>query len=215
LARSLVRTAGAILIIAVEAPSLLLALEPGPAGEAAALFGDGAAASLISDHAVGNAAVPLIDVTASADGSGAHLLQVKRGQGGLAVEFQGRALAARAVRTMADNVHALRQKHRLRLSDISGIVAHGGNGRMPDLLARSLGIPAECVWSEAARLGNLGTASLPVAWAMHGPATGPVIWTAVGAGLTWGAALTGPSSSEGDRNFQSIAREEQSNNLAP
>ena len=53
-------------------------------------------------------------------------------------------------------------------------------------------VPPERVWSTTAETGNLGSASLPVAWASHpSPPTGPVIWTAVGAGLTWGAALLG------------------------
>jgi 3-oxoacyl-[acyl-carrier-protein] synthase III len=63
---------------------------------------------------------------------------------------------------------------------------------MPGLLARKLGLPPERVWSETPRTGNLGSASLPVAWASHPPQReGPAIWTAVGAGLTWGAAMVG------------------------
>jgi 3-oxoacyl-[acyl-carrier-protein] synthase III len=63
---------------------------------------------------------------------------------------------------------------------------------MADLLARQLSMPPERVWSETATTGNLGTASLPVAWAAHQPVeAGPVAWSAVGAGMTWGAALTG------------------------
>ena len=49
-------------------------------------------------------------------------------------------------------------------------------------------------WLPAAfpRAGR-GSASLPVAWAAQDtkPA-GATIWTAVGAGITWGAALFGP-----------------------
>jgi 3-oxoacyl-[acyl-carrier-protein] synthase III len=53
-----------------------------------------------------------------------------------------------------------------------------------------LGLPAERVWSETARTGNLGSASLPVAWAVRQTKqTGAFVWTAAGAGLTWGAAL--------------------------
>ena len=61
---------------------------------------------------------------------------------------------------------------------------------MPDLLARKLGVPPDRVWSDTAMTGNLGSASLPVAWASRAQApNGPVIWTAVGAGLMWGSAL--------------------------
>jgi 3-oxoacyl-[acyl-carrier-protein] synthase III len=73
------------------------------------------------------------------------------------------------------------------------VIAHGGNGRMPALLARQLDLPAERFPSATPHAGNLGAATLPVAWALHRPtATGPTVWTAVGAGLTWGAALMRP-----------------------
>ncbi|HMC90424.1 MAG TPA: 3-oxoacyl-[acyl-carrier-protein] synthase III C-terminal domain-containing protein, partial [Gemmataceae bacterium] len=62
----------------------------------------------------------------------------------------------------------------------------------PSLLARKLGLPPERVWSETETTGNLGSASLPVAWAAReSRPPGPVICTAVGAGLTWGAAMLG------------------------
>ncbi len=44
LARELLPRVGAVLLVAVEAPTRYVKLEPGPAGEAAALFGDGCAA---------------------------------------------------------------------------------------------------------------------------------------------------------------------------
>jgi 3-oxoacyl-[acyl-carrier-protein] synthase III len=78
------------------------------------------------------------------------------------------------------------------LGALEAVVCHGGNGRLPELLARQLGLPPERVWSETPRTGNLGSASLPTAWAAHRPVPqGPVAWAAVGAGLTWGAAITG------------------------
>src|SRR5205823_2012336 len=81
-------------------------------------------------------------------------------------------------------------RHQLTATDLAAVVAHGGNGRMPALLARRLGIAPERVWSHTATTGNLGSASIPVAWALRSsPLTGPAIWTAAGAGLTWGAAL--------------------------
>jgi hypothetical protein len=80
----------------------------------------------------------------------------------------------------------------LTAPDLAGVAVHGGNGRLPSLLARRLGLPAEKVWSETARTGNLGSASLPVAWAAQAPAgPGPVVWVAFGAGAPWGAALFG------------------------
>jgi len=105
--------------------------------------------------------------------------------------MRGTELAASAIHVMADSVEALAKRHGIEVAQLAAVIAHGGNGRMPALLARKLGLPPERVWSETAVTGNLGSASLPVAWAAPPPPNGPVIWTAVGAGLAWGAALTG------------------------
>ena len=106
--------------------------------------------------------------------------------------MDGPALASRAVRAMAQAVRAVTRDHGLCVSDLEGVVVHGGNGRMPALVARELGLPIERVFSCTADTGNLGAASLPASWAaLPSPPHGPVVWTGVGAGLVSGAALTG------------------------
>jgi 3-oxoacyl-[acyl-carrier-protein] synthase-3 len=137
--------------------------------------------------------VPVANLLFAADGSAGALIRVAPQPGGaVAVEFDGETLAARALRTMADAVRDLTRDHGLAVGDLEGVVMHGGNGRMPALLARLLDLPPERVWSTTERTGNLGAASLPVAWAERRPVPrGPVMWTTVGAGLTCGSALTG------------------------
>jgi 3-oxoacyl-[acyl-carrier-protein] synthase-3 len=106
--------------------------------------------------------------------------------------MEGPALAGRALHVMAQTVRELARGHGLSVADLEAVVAHGGNGRLPALLARELGLPVGRVWSETPHLGNLGSASLPAAWAAHAPGPrGPVVWTAAGAGLTSAGALTG------------------------
>jgi 3-oxoacyl-[acyl-carrier-protein] synthase-3 len=191
LARDLVGRCGPVLIVAVEAASKYLHLVPGADGEFAALFGDGAAACLVMDRRSGNRSVVVSDVVLGTDGSGASLLKVKSWEkGSVSVEMMGKALAGRAVRAMAQATEVLAKKHSLDMEQVEAVISHGGNGRMPALLARQLGLPPQRVWSETAHTGNLGSASLPVAWAIRGPVSAPVLWAAVGAGLTWGAALT-------------------------
>lgn len=194
LARALLPRTGPVLVTAVEAPSHYLTLKPGAAGENAALFGDGAAASLISDRPLDGASVALIEVILGAEGGAGKLLQVQHTAAGLAaLSMDGGGLASRAIRTMARGLRRLVSGHGLELSQLAGVVIHGGNGRLPGLLARQLGLPSEKVWSETPTTGNLGAASLPVAWKARQPAPdGPVAWAAVGAGLTWGVALTTP-----------------------
>jgi 3-oxoacyl-[acyl-carrier-protein] synthase-3 len=184
---------GSVLVVAVEAPSHFLQLRPGPAGEAAALFGDGAAAALLCEQPIGRLPVPLAGVLLGVDGGAGGVLRVERAPAGsVGLHMNGPALATRAVRLMAAAVRHLTRRHGLDVSGLEAVVCHGGNGRLPGLLARQLGVAPERVWSETPRAGNLGSASLPAAWAVHRPGPhGPVAWAAVGAGLTWGAAITG------------------------
>jgi 3-oxoacyl-[acyl-carrier-protein] synthase-3 len=185
-------TEGPALIVAVEAPSRWLATWPGPAGEAAGLFGDGAAACLLTGQSTGTNPLSLLDIVLETDGGAGSLLGVRHAAGGFEVAMDGPPLAQRALRGMARSVRTLARRHGVEVADLDAVVMHGGNGRMPALLARQLGLPAERVVSATAGAGNLGAASLPAAWAAR-PVGTTVAWTAAGAGLQWGAALWGPA----------------------
>jgi 3-oxoacyl-[acyl-carrier-protein] synthase-3 len=182
-----------VLIVSIESHSQHLALGPGPAGEAAALFGDAAAACLISTHSIASSSQPIRAIMHQTDGSGAGLLIVDQGKtGSYELRMQGVALAGRAVRAMAQSVREIVERHALQVKDLEAVVVHGGNGRLPGLVALQLDIPAERVWSQTCITGNVGSASLPVAWVSQPEvAHGLVAWSSVGAGLTWAAALTG------------------------
>jgi 3-oxoacyl-[acyl-carrier-protein] synthase-3 len=190
-AQHLLTDKAAVLVIAVEAPSRWLSLSPTLTGEAAALFGDAAASCLLTAQPPTSGALRLRDIVLGTDGSSGFLLRVEMAPGrGAELHMDGIAVAHRAVRTMADAVRQLSDRNGLTVDQLAAVIAHGGNGRMPTLLARRLGLPSHRVCSETARTGNLGSASLPVAWIARDPSvTHPVIWTAVGAGLQWGAAL--------------------------
>jgi len=191
-ARALVSQTAAVLIVCVEAPSLHLAVRPGLAGESAVLFGDGAAACLVSQCALSPDAVPVRDLAFDTDGSGPDLVCVHNVvDRGVEVVLQGGRLALRALAGMELLAHLLLDRHRLTVAGLAGVVVHGGNGRMVDVHARKLALPRERVWSTTGCTGNLGSASLPAAWAAHGPTAGPVLWLAVAPGFTWAAALTG------------------------
>lgn len=189
----LLSEAKALLILALEAPGHWLTTEPGPAGETAALLGEAVAACVCLAQPRGSDCRPLLDVQLGIDGSQGHLLRLQSHPGrGPLVDMDGFALAGRAIHALSEQLHRLIADHGLTLDDLAAVVVHAGNGRMPELLARRLGLPATRVWSETARTGNLGSASLPVAWAARAAeAAGPVVWMAVGPGLTWGAALFG------------------------
>jgi 3-oxoacyl-[acyl-carrier-protein] synthase-3 len=192
LGQSLLERLEMVLILVVEAPSWHLPITPGPAGEAAALFGDAAAACLLSRQAASGRSLALQDVDLRVEGKAGGLLQVRCCScGGAEIHMDGMKLAGMAVRTMAQGVLDLLAKHQLDLADVPAILAHGGNGRLPGLLARQLGLPSRRVWSQTEVTGNLGSASLLAAWAARQEdVVGPVVWAAVGAGLTGAWALT-------------------------
>jgi 3-oxoacyl-[acyl-carrier-protein] synthase-3 len=156
-AQALLSQKAAVLVLTVESPTNYLRLQPGPAGENAALFGDAAAAAVLCREAPVPEAVPLSPVVLGVDGSGAGLLQVELSN--FAVEFRMRRieLAGRAIEAMATSVRNLASRHGLQPADLAGVVAHGGNGRLPGLLARTLGLSQDRVWSETPRTGNLGS----------------------------------------------------------
>jgi len=187
----LIHRAGPIVIVSVEAHSRLLPLAPGPQGESAALFGDGAVAVVLAGEPATPGSAKLIDLWTFVDGSTADLIRVQQSQGGsFCLEMEGVPLAEYALRAMASATREIASQHKLPLSKLAAVVAHGGNGRMPAMLARQLHLPLSKVWSDVSHTGNLGSASVPVAWASRAASVrGPVIWTAFGAGLQWGAAL--------------------------
>jgi 3-oxoacyl-[acyl-carrier-protein] synthase III len=188
LAQRLTRPGAGVLIIAAESPSAWLEVRPGPEGETAALFADGAAACVVTATPPGRR---VIDVALGCDGRAADLLRVGVGRGRVEVAMRGPALASRAALALSRSVREMGARHGLALDDLGAVVVHAGNGRMVRILARKLGVPAGRLRSRTGEVGNLGSASLPAAWAGAEDAAGPAVWAAVGAGVSWGAALLG------------------------
>jgi 3-oxoacyl-[acyl-carrier-protein] synthase III len=192
LARTLVQQVGLVLVVAIEAPSRHLTIEPGEAGEAAALFGDAAGAYLVSPESASPGSLAVVDLGLSVNGEDGPLLRVEgSGTSEVRVCMEGQRLASRAVEEMARGVREVAADHGLSPEGLAGVIVHGGNGRMAGLVARKLGLPRERVWSRTSETGNLGSASLLATWEGHREnVTGPVAWAAVGAGLVAGWALT-------------------------
>jgi 3-oxoacyl-[acyl-carrier-protein] synthase-3 len=190
LARSLAGQAGTVLIVCVEAPTRVWGCDD----PAAALFGDAAAVCLVHDAPPTGTSLPLIDIGLEIDPAGADLLRVqKSSKGGVRLRMKGCRLAGSAVEAMAAAVEGVVRARRWDLKWLAGVAVHGGNGRLPRLVARRLGLPEDRVWSRTAVTGNLGSASLMAAWVAHEDEPGPVAWAAVGPGLTCAWALTGPT----------------------
>jgi 3-oxoacyl-[acyl-carrier-protein] synthase-3 len=178
-----------VLLVAVEAPSCWLGIRQGAKGEAAALFGDGAGACLVTASSVPGA-WPIRDVVLGCDGSAGDLVGLYLDHDGPFLEMDGPALAARAVQCLTAVMCEVCARHGMKPGDLADVFIHAGNGRLPALVARQLGIASERVHSTTAWTGNLGSVSLLAALA-HQPPRLPAVCAAVGAGLCWGAVLLG------------------------
>jgi 3-oxoacyl-[acyl-carrier-protein] synthase-3 len=189
LASRLARPRQPALVVAVEAPMSWLTIRPGTEGEAAALFGEGAAACLVTAEPQPGA-LPLRELILGCDGSPPSLVEVVPRGDGVIVHMDGPALALRAVDQFAEVVRQVCERNDVRVEDLQAVYAHAGNGRMPPLIARRLDLPDDRVVSTTPFSGNLGSVSLLAALS-HRPPTGagPVVLAAVGGGLQWGAAL--------------------------
>src|SRR5207245_786124 len=109
--------------------------------------GDGAAACVAGRCTLAGDCLALLDVELGVDGAAADLLRVHgSGRGGVRILMDGPRLAGRAVETLAELVRDCAERHRLKLDDLAGVLIHGGNGRLPELVARRLGLPEEKVW---------------------------------------------------------------------
>lgn len=159
------------------------------------LFGDGAGAVVleVSDDDRG-----ILSTHLHSDGTQQDLLYTSggassNGQAGK-IMMEGREVFRHAVQRLAEVVDETLAANKLDKSDITWLVPHQANKRIIDSTAEKLGLPAERVVLTVGKHGNTSAASVPLALA-HGVEQGLfkpndlLLLEAMGAGLTWGAAL--------------------------
>jgi len=91
-------------------------------------------------------------------------------------------------------VREILARHGFDLADLSLLLMHQANLRINEAVQKSLGLPDERVFNNIQRYGNTTAATLPLVF--HEARTAGrirpgdlVAFTALGAGLHWGAAL--------------------------
>lgn len=107
---------------------------------------------------------------------------------------EGRAVFKLATTLMVDVTHEILKKNGLSLGDVSLVLMHQANLRINGYVQKALGLPDEKVYNNIQRYGNTTAASIPLALheaveAGRLKAGDIVVFTAFGAGLTWGAAV--------------------------
>ncbi len=152
---------------------------------AAVLWGDGAAAAVVSQQEPGRARV---DLTAFGSApSGADLVRIPRAGH---FEQQGGAVQRFAIRRTLELLEELVQRGLVRGPTLR-FVGHQANLRMLEAVCRGAGIPPEQHLCNVAEFGNTGAAGAPAAlsaaWEKLAPGD-EVALVAVGAGLSFGRA---------------------------
>jgi 3-oxoacyl-[acyl-carrier-protein] synthase III len=168
------------------------------------LFGDGAAAAVLSRSPDDGPGVLAWDL--GCDGSAAGLLEIRAGgsrmpatpetiaAGEQYLKMQGQEVFRRAVRVVVDSARMTLDRAGVTASDVAWFVPHQANIRIIDSAAGRLGVPKERTIVNIERYGNTSAASIPLALA-EAADDGRVrdgdlvLMSGFGAGMTWGSAL--------------------------
>lgn len=183
-------TVGRVLVIGAEIMSRRVSLTP-ESKNTAILFGDGAGACLV-DTEIGFARIA--DSCLYTDGSQAEILTVANG----AFKMDGQAVILQASRKIPRAIGELLARNQRAASDVEMFLMHQANLNLIMRVAGSLKVARERFFTNINRYGNTSSASLLVAadewWrGQASPLRGPLVLSAFGAGLNWGALLALPS----------------------
>ena len=167
----------------------------------AVLFGDGCAAVVLeaSDNERGVLAEKLGCDAAARDtlviqGMGSRYADFQRRLGVTDWVFEGQEIFKRAVLGMAEASTAVLAARGLSADQLDLVVPHQANLRIIEAVGKRVGLPAERVFTNVHRYGNMSAATVPVALvealeAGRVPPNGLLLLPAFGAGLTWCAHL--------------------------
>ena len=164
------------------------------------IFGDGAAACMVEatteDYGI-------MDSILRTDGKGLPFLQMKAGGSVCPPSYftvdnkmhylyqEGRTVFKYAVSNMSDVTAQIAERNGLNKDNISWIVPHQANLRIIDAVASRLEVPLDKVMINIQRYGNTSAGTLPLClWDYEKQLKkgDNIIFTAFGAGFTWGAA---------------------------
>ncbi|WP_400190173.1 3-oxoacyl-ACP synthase III family protein [Hymenobacter sp. B81] len=158
------------------------------------LWGDGAAALLLSAERLAPTDLRVVDVITG----GAATV----GKATTAVTLQplnrniimphGRDVFQHACQYMARVTEQILARQQLTVQDVSWLIPHQANGRISDNVVRSTGLPPERLVSNVETLGNTGCAGAAIGLADTLPRLQPgqrVVVTVFGGGYSYGAML--------------------------
>jgi len=162
-----------------------------PGSRGTLILGDGAGAFVL-ERTAGHGG-RLIDYELACDGDRAAIMEISD-DGWVQTHVAQRELCELAARSITEVGQRLLARNRYTLADVTWVIPHSGTAGVQAALVRALGLPAERILSNFADVGNVSSASIPVALD-HFVATGRVrpgdvvLSAAVGGGWYAAAAL--------------------------
>lgn len=189
-----------VLLIATEKMSAIVDYQD---RNTCVLFGDGAAAAVVTNHGEG---LVIDNVCLGTNGAVSDLLIAPGGASRVPptkesienrshfLKMNGKELFKHAVRKMAQSATESLAKAGLAESDIAWLIPHQANARIIDAISNKFEIPNEKIYRTLHKYGNTSASS--VAIALHELTevetvnkNEHLLLVAFGAGLTWGATL--------------------------
>ncbi len=163
------------------------------------IFGDGAAAFMVEPT---TEEYGILDSILRTDGKGLPFLHMKAGGSVCPPSYftvdnkmhyiyqEGRTVFKYAVSNMSDVSEAVAERNGLTKDAITWVVPHQANMRIIDAVANRMELPIEKVLVNIERYGNTSAGTLPLCiWDFESKLKrgDNIIFTAFGAGFTWGA----------------------------
>jgi 3-oxoacyl-[acyl-carrier-protein] synthase-3 len=190
LAASLAPRFGPILVVGAEIMSRRVDRTP-EGKDTAILFGDGAGACLVDAQ---SGFLHIADSLLATDGTAAEILKIENNR----LVMEGKSVILQAYRKMPRAISDLLARNALTAADVGVFLLHQANLNLIERVATGLKVPLDRFFINIARCGNTSSASLLIAAAewhrnLAAPLTAPVIFSAFGAGLNWGALLALPA----------------------
>lgn len=166
------------------------------------LFGDGACAAIVRNEGKG---LSLETISLGAEGD-SEIMSIPAGGSRLPTSAQtiaerqhyfrmnGKEVFRQAVRRMAQAIKECLATTGLTETDLNWLVPHQANVRIMEALAKHFNLPENKIYKTIHKYGNTSASSVAIALEEllqeDPPKTGEhILLTAVGGGLTWGAAI--------------------------
>ena len=189
LASKLAPTMGNVLVLGVEIMSRRIDLTP-EGRNTAILFGDGAGAALVSPT---HGFARIADTCLHTDGNLSEALTIQNNR----IAMEGAVIIRHATRKMPEAITELLDRNQLQPEAIGAFLLHQANLNLITRIAATLKTPVERFFANIARFGNTSSASMLIAadeWrqANPQPLAAPIVFSAFGVGLNWGAVLAVP-----------------------